>query len=303
MTGKVSHLIGLISSMLRKLLQMARNVIDKIRRHFRQNLPQWVLGAIIVLFLVFYFWPRIVITINSGEAGVFYSRFFGGTKIDKVYTEGLHIIFPWNTMVVYNVRYQTLSRDMNVLTKRGLQLRVTYSVRYKPETEVLGVLHQRVGPDYWNKIVIPEVEATLRKVIGHYDVEEVYSSQHDIVQKLANETFSSVSEKFVTIDTLLITNIELPKKIRDAIETKLEQQQLAQAYEYKIDKEKLEAERKRIEAEGVRNYNTIVSSTLNENLLRWKGIDATLDISKSPNAKVIIVGSGKSGLPVILDAK
>jgi len=303
MTGKVSHLLGLISSMLRKLLQMARNVIDKIRRHFRQNLPQWVLGAIIVLFLVFYFWPRIVITINSGEAGVFYSRFFGGTKIDKVYTEGLHIIFPWNTMVVYNVRYQTLSRDMNVLTKRGLQLRVTYSVRYKPETEVLGVLHQRVGPDYWNKIVIPEVEATLRKVIGHYDVEEVYSSQHDIVQKLANETFSSVSEKFVTIDTLLITNIELPKKIRDAIETKLEQQQLAQAYEYKIDKEKLEAERKRIEAEGVRNYNTIVSSTLNENLLRWKGIDATLDISKSPNAKVIIVGSGKSGLPVILDAK
>ncbi len=303
MTGKVSHLTGLILSMLRKLLERARNVIDRIRRHFRQNLPQWVLGAIILLFLVFYFWPRIVITINSGEAGVFYSRLFGGTRIDKVYTEGLHIILPWNIMTLYNVRYQTLSRDMDVLTKRGLQVRVTYSVRYKPETEVLGVLHQQVGPDYVNKIVVPEVESTLRRVIGKYDVQELYSSQRDIIQKLANETFSEVSEKFVTVDTLLITNVVLPKTLKDAIEATLEQQQLAAAYDFKIDKEKLEAERKGIEAEGTRNYNAIVSSSLNENLLRWKGIDATLQISKSPNTKVIIVGSGKSGLPVILDAK
>jgi len=301
--NNISRISGRISALSGRLWQIVRRVSDGLRRHFRQNLPQWVLGGVLFLFFLFYFWPRIVITIHAGEAGVFYSRFFGGTRIDRVYPEGLHIIFPWNIMTVYNVRYQILSSEMDVLTKRGLQVHVTYSVRYKPERDVLAVLHQRVGPDFVNKIVAPEVEATLRRVIGQYETDDLFSSKRDIIQKLANEAFAEVAEKFVTVDTLLITNVRLPQKIMDAIEAKLEQQQLAAAYEFKLEREKLEAERRRIEAEGMRNYNAIVSSSLNENLLKWKGIDATLEISKSPNAKVIIVGSGKSGLPVILDTK
>lgn len=303
MAGKGADLMRRVSVSVRKLLQMTGNGFSKLRLHFRLHLPQWVMGMLILMFLVFYFWPRIVITIHAGEGGVFYSRLFGGTRLDKIYPEGLHIIFPWDMMTVYNIRYQTLSNEMDVLTTKGLQVQITYSVRYKPETQLLGVLHQQIGPDYADKIVVPEVEAALRSVIGQYDIENLFSSKNNIMQKLANEAFTEVAEKFVTLDNLLITKLELPQTIKDAIESKLEQQQLAAAYDYRIDKEKREAERKRFEADGIRDYNTIISSSLNENLLRMKGIDATLEISKSPNSKVIIVGSGKSGLPVILDTK
>jgi len=120
---------------------------------------------------------------------------------------------------------------------------------------------------------------------------------------VVNESLEQVSQRFVKIDNVMITNIELPEKIKTAIESKLEEQQLAEAYVFKLVREEKEAERKRIEAGGIRTYNSIVDLSLNERLLRWKGVEATLELSKSPNSKVIIIGSGKDGLPVILDTK
>ncbi len=154
---------------------------------------------------------------------------------------------------------------------------------------------------YVNKIVIPEVESALRKVIGQYEAEEVYSTKRGIIQKFINEAVSQISERFVKVDDVMITNVELPKLIREAIELKLEQKQRAEAYLYILQKEKKEAERKRIEAKGIRDYNKIVASSLSEQILTWKGIQATLKLSESENAKVIIVGAGEDGLPIILN--
>jgi regulator of protease activity HflC (stomatin/prohibitin superfamily) len=233
---------------------------------------------------------------------VLYRRFGGGTVVDQVYREGFHVIYPWNIMTVYKVRYQTEPYRMEVLSKKGLMVTVLLSIRYRPELPVLGVLHQEVGPDYLNRIIIPEVEAKIRAILGQYDAEEIYTSKRSVLQEVVNESLAQVSQRFVTIDNVMITNIELPARIKAAIESKLVEQQLAEAYVFKIAREEKEAERKRLEAGGIRVYNSIVDLSLNERLLRWKGVEATLELSKSPNAKVIIIGSGKGGLPVILDA-
>ncbi len=267
------------------------------------NLPQILVTALILAFLLVYFWHSIFITIKAGEAGVLYLRFFGGTVIDKVYGEGFHTIAPWDTMTIYNVRYQANPHEMDALTQTGLRVHLYINIRYHPEYNVLGVLHQTVGPDYVNKIVVPEVESVLRKIIGQFDAEEVYTTKRAIVERIVNEALEQVSHRFVKIDNVMITSLELPERIKQAIEAKLEQQQLAEAYRYRLDGERKEAERKRIEAAGYRDYNTILESSITEKILKWKGVQATLELSKSQNSKIIIIGAGKDGLPVILDTK
>jgi len=292
-----------IKGLFRRLRSCLRAMSAWSLAHIETHFPGCVVGVLLFFFVVVYFWSNIFITIHSGELGVLYRRFSGGTVVDKVYDEGLTIVWPWNIMTTYNVQYQTSPHKMEVLTSKGLKIIVNLSIRYRPETEVLGVLHQVVGPDYVKKIVIPEVEATLRTVLGRYDAAEIYTAKKGIVQQVVNESLERVSQRFVKIDTVMITGLELPLKIREAIETKLEGQQMAEAYEFKLELEKKEAERKRLEAEGIRDYNTMIESSLSEKVLKWKGVEATRDLSKSANSKVVIIGGGKDGLPVILDAK
>lgn len=273
----------------------------RAKKNLWDNRVRWIVSTLVFSLTLAVIWPFVFVTIHAGEAGVFYYRFFGGTVVDKVYKEGFHVMFPWDIMTVYNVRFQTSPHEMDVLTSRGMQVHVKLAVRYQPEYETLAVLHQKVGPDYFNKIIVPDVEATIRKILGKYDVEEMYSSQKDILQKLTNEAFSSASQKYLKIDSLLITKIEMPPRIKEAIEKKQEEQQLSEAYFYKLEREKKEAERKEIEAKGIQTANTIISSSLSEQMLRWKGIDASLEVAKSPNSKIVLFGSGKTGLPLLFD--
>ncbi|MFA7060230.1 MAG: prohibitin family protein [Pedobacter sp.] len=276
--------------------------IKNTREHFQENRSRWIVSTLVFLLLLAILWPFVFVTIHAGEAGVYYKRFGGGTVVDKVYGEGFHVVAPWDKMSVYNVRFQTNVHEMDVLTSKGMQVHVSLAIRYQPEYETLGVLHQKVGPDYFNSIIVPDVEATIRKVVGKYDVEELYSSQKDILQKLTNEAFSSANDKYLKIDTLLITKIEMPPKIKEAIEKKQEEQQLSEAYLYKLEREKKEAERKLIEASGIQVANSIISTSLSEQILRWKGIDASLEVAKSQNSKIVLFGSGKTGLPLLFDS-
>ncbi len=271
------------------------------RSNFDTHFPEYVVGILLILLVFVYFWPKIFITVHSGEAAVLYERFYDGTVVDKVYAEGFHVVFPWNIMTVYDVRYQALLHKLNVLTNKGMKITVSLTIRYRPEMNVLGVLHQVVGPNYLDKIVIPEVESTVRAVLGRYDAEEIYTTRKGVIQQVMNTSLDQVAQRYVKIDGVMITGVELPPKIEEAVEMKLEEQQLAEAYTFKLDRENKEAERKRIEAEGIRDYNNTIESSLSENVLKWKGVEATRDISKSPNSKVVIIGGGKDGLPVILD--
>ena len=277
----------------------------KLRAWFRDridnNFPALVTSVLILLFVVVYFWSHIFISIHSGELGILYRRFHGGTVVDKVYGEGLVVIWPWDIMTVYNVRFQTKRYDLEVLTGKGLKITVYLSIRYRPETDVLGVLHLVVGPDYLDKIVIPEVEATVRDVMGQYDAEEIYTTKKGVIQRVVNESLANVSQRFVKIDNVMITKVKLPAKIEAAIEAKLEIQQQAEAYEFRLQVARKEADRKLVEATGIKNYNTTVDASLSDKVLTWQGVQATRELAKSANAKIIVIG-GKDGLPLILNS-
>ncbi len=253
-------------------------------------------GFIVFLLVV----NNIMITIPSGHAGVLYRKFGSGTVIDKEYPEGVHLIAPWNTMFLYNMRTQSREETMGVLSSNGLSIDIDVSFRYAPNKDKLGILHKEIGQDYLESIIIPEIRSSTRKIIGQYEPEGLYSNNRDdIQQEIFVEVSRKVAAKNIVLDELLIRSIGLPPTIRAAIENKLKQEQESKEYEFRIEKERKEAERKRIEAEGIKAFQDIVSDGITDKLLRWKGIEATLELSKSENTKVVVVG-GSDGLPLIL---
>lgn len=259
------------------------------------------IGVLIFLFIFVVFVDRIIVFVNAGEAAVHFRRFLGGTQLEKIYGEGIHFIYPWNSMTVYDVRVQKVEKNIEILSSNGLKIVVEATIRYRPYYNNLPELHKHIGPDYAERIVIPEVIAVIRQIFGQYLPEEIYASKRFIIQNTVQNAIFEVSERFVELDDLLITKITLPDMIVDAIEEKLEKEQVALGYEYRILSENLEAERKRIEAGGIRDFQLIINEGITENYLRFKGIEATLELAKSNNSKIIVIGGGKDGLPIILD--
>ena len=275
--------------------------IGWINQYVRKHKRNVLLGTLTFLLVFLFFAERIVIFVNAGESAVLFKRFRGGTQLDRTYGEGLHVIMPWDQMQVYTVRIQHETKQFEVLSANGLKILVDASIRYRPILENLPYLHQNVGPDYAERIVFPEVEAVVRQIFGQYLPEDIYSSQKFIIQNTVQNAIFEVSERFVDLDELLITKITLPEMITTAIEEKLEKEQVALGYKFRLDSERLEAERKRIEAAGIRDFQTIISAGLTENYLRFKGIEATLKLAESDNSKIVVIGGGKDGLPIILD--
>jgi regulator of protease activity HflC (stomatin/prohibitin superfamily) len=145
------------------------------------------------------------------------------------------------------------------------------------------------------------VRSATRKVIGKYTPEELYSSKREAIQQEIYEmTAANLEANFIFLDALLIRSVMLPATIKTAIEGKLKQEQISQEYEFRIAKEMKEAERKSIEAKGIYDFQTIVSKGINSDLLKWKGIEATRELADSPNSKIVIIGAGDAGLPIIL---
>ncbi len=263
----------------------------------------FVIAGVIALIVVLYLSSEIFITIKAGERGVLYKRFQGGTDFDVSYTPGFHVKAPWNDIFVYNVRENIINEQMDVLDKSGLSLAVDVSVRFFPVYQQLPYLHEFFGEQYVDLLVKPEVRSTVRRVMGRYTAEEIYSTKRAEVENAINVETAEILKREnnnIQMQALLIRSINLPEQIKNAIESKLQQEQEALAYTFRIDRERSEAERKRIEAEGIATFNQIINSTLTERILKQRGIEATLELSKSPNAKVVIVGGGKEGLPLIL---
>jgi prohibitin 1 len=241
------------------------------------------------------------LTIDAGERGVLFKRFAGGLDKANIYTPGFHIVAPWNTMYVYDVREKQIEEEMQVLSRNGLNIKVDITVRLNPSPDKIGYLHENFGTDYLNILARPEVRSSVRKIIGQFTPEELYSSKRDEVQQLIQKELEDVLLiNFLVLRATLIRGIELPEKVKVAIEEKIQAEQLALKYEYILEQERKEAERRLIEADAKARANQILNASLTQNILRDKGIEATIELSKSPNAKVVIVGSGGDGLPLIL---
>jgi len=276
------------------------NFFQKILRWVKGKLPYLIALVLVLALLILYFWNRIFIVIGPGQAGALYRPLTSGTITDYVYPEGLQVLFPLNTMTIYDTRVQVIQHDLTVLTNRGLPITLKLAIRFRPIYELVGVLHQQVGVDYPKKVILPQIESVLRRRIGQHSPEEIYTNKEGVLSNIIALAIKEVGQKFVEVDEIIIRTVELPKPVRTAIEEKLVYEQRHLAYKFRLEQEKQEAERKRIEALGIMVYQDIISSTLDENLLRWQGIQATLEIAKSENSKVVVIGSGEQGLPIIL---
>ena len=253
-----------------------------------------------IIFLLIMFWGRITKTIPAGHGGVLFRLFGGGVDTSKTYEEGFHFIAPWNTMYVYETRQQETSEEMSALSSNGLEIKIEFSTWYQPRWEDLGTLHAQLGTEYLTRIVIPAMRSAARSVVGRYTPEQIYSTKRDVIQEeIFEETKKLLDEKYVQLNQVLIRSVTLPPTIKSAIESKLKQEQEALEYEFKLEKAAQEAERQRVEAEGKAKANSIVSASINDKILREKGIEATLKLAESPNSKVVIIG-GNDGMPIIL---
>jgi regulator of protease activity HflC (stomatin/prohibitin superfamily) len=278
---------------------VSRTITGSIERWCSRNSFRILISLLVVAISLLLLWPRIVVTIRPGEAGVLFKR-FTGTHMEQVYGEGLKLLFPWDIMYVYNVRLQTVERDFHLLTNTGLPVDIRVAVRYQPDPRLLPFLHTTVGPEYVEKVVIPETEAVLRRFVGQYDPEEIYTTKRGLLDSILMNSLSKAQARFITIDDVLIKAVNLPPSVQQAIEEKLVYQQHEKAYAFRIAIESQEAERKRIEALGIRDYQKTIRETLDDRLLRWQGIQATRELATSNNAKTVVVGGGKDGLPLIL---
>jgi len=253
------------------------------------------------LILLLTFSNATFLTIEPGQRGVIFKRFGAGLDKENVYQPGFHVVAPWNNMYVYDVREAQIDEHMKVLSNNGLDIELDATVRVNPQYNKIGDLHEKFGANYTSTLVIPEVRSAVRKVIGRFNPEELYSSKREQVQTMIQEDLEkSLAANYVQLKAVLIRDIKLPERVRGAIEEKLQAEQSALKYEFIIQQERQEAERKIIEAQAKAESNRILSASLSDKILQDKGIDATLELANSPNSKVIVVGGGDAGLPLIL---
>lgn len=264
-----------------------------------KSILRWIVAAFAGIFLLVIVLTMSV-TISGGEAGVLFRTFGGGIDLETTYGEGFHIIAPWNEMVVYEVRQQEAKETMAVLSSNGLEISIDVSGWFQPLYVKLPKLHQEKGAEYLDRVVRPALRSATRSVIGRYTPEEIYSSKRDVIQnEIYQETKKILDKQFVQLNEVLVRDITLPETLKAAIENKLKQEQESLEYEFKLSKAQKEAERQLIDAEGKARANRILSASLTDMILREKGISATLELARSPNAKVVVVGN-KDGMPLIL---
>lgn len=266
----------------------------------RRLLPFIILG-VIALFILAGLSSSIFYKIGPSERAVIFYPFGKGLDKENIAEPGTHMKAPWNDVIIYEVAEITSEENMDINDKNGLPIHVEVSVRHFPMHAKIGDIHEKFTKDYINRLVIPEVRSVSRQVMAKYTAEEIYSTKRaEVETSIKSETEKILNANYVNATAVLIRSIKLPDQIRVAIENKLQQEQEALAYQYRLEKEKSEAERKRIAAEGEARANNIVNSSLTDKLLKMRGIEATLELSKSPNSKVVVVGSGGDGLPLIL---
>jgi regulator of protease activity HflC (stomatin/prohibitin superfamily) len=305
-------------------------------RFIGRHLPSLSVTLLLVMLMTTLLFPYIVITVPSGMVGVLWKRFNGydlycwcfvgrGTILDprELRDEGLHIIWPWDKLYIYSLRLQSSTQTYNAITKDGVSVSAQINTRFQLLHNYVGVLHKFIGPQYLASVVDPEIGSRAREVMAVYTAQEVYTSREAIQIKIREDAQKSLSahlnnlvqpeameqpdpkgyndflQNSIQILDTLVLSIELPPEIVAAINRQTQQYYEIQEYKYRVEREAQESTRKQIEANGIAAFQRTVSEGISDSYLRWRGIEATLALAQSRNAKIVIIG-GKDGLPVIL---
>ena len=265
-----------------------------------KKLPLIVL-IVVAFIVVMALSSSLFFTLNPSEAAILFRPFGDGIDKENVLKQGFHMKAPWNDKIIYDVSEISSDEIMDITDKNGLPIHVDVTVRFSPQLDKIGFLHERFKGDYQIRFVTPEARSITRQIMAQFTAEEIYSTKRaEVESTIKLETEKKFGANYVNFIDILIRSIKLPEQIQESIKNKLQQQQEALAYQYRLDKEKSEAERKRIAAEGESAANNIINNSLSDKLLKMRGIEATLELAKSPNSKVVVIGSSKDGLPMIL---
>lgn len=261
--------------------------------------PRIARNAIIVLIVVVLVVIGGPITVvPAGHVGV--KDFFGSVSPNAL-PPGVHLIVPFTRVHKMSIRTEELKETAEVPSKEGLMMDLEGSVLYRLDPAKAAEVYKTVGANFAEVIVIPQVRSAIREITASYDAKALYSSEREKVARETQDLVRTMTKgRGVIIDSVLLRKIGLPAIVANAIQEKLKREQESEQMKFVLAKEQQEAERKRIEAQGIADFQKIVAQGISPQLLEWKGIEATEKLAMSPNTKVVVVGNPKSGLPIIL---
>lgn len=263
--------------------------------------PYIFIGIIVVILIIVL--SNIFVILQPTERGVIFKKYTSGLDVDDVKQEGLSIVAPWNDVIIFDIAERQIEETMDVLSKDGLSIAIDVSLRFRPEPSKIGYLYRAFKNNYIESLIRPELRSAVRQIIGQYTPEELYATKRQEIETRIQDAIRKVlDENHVELKALLFRSIKLPAMIKTAIEQKLTAEQESEKYDFLIEKEKKEAERRRIDAEGKAEANRILSASITTNILKEKGITATESLAKSNNTKIVVIGGGDDGLPIILNS-
>jgi len=238
-------------------------------------------------------------TVGPGHAGVLW-RASNGTQLTS-YGEGLYYVAPWNDLYVYDLRSNSHDEVLNVIAVNGLGIKLDASVRFHLAPAEVVALQKEIGSDYYQKILEPVLRSEARRVLGRYTPEEIYSTKRDLIEREIREGVKTkIDGKHLVLEAILIRNVELPDAIRHAIDQKLAAEQDVLRMKYVLEVAKSVAEQRRIEAQGVADYNKAVAASLSPPVLEFERIQQLSRLAASANAKTVVMGPGAANTPVLL---
>jgi prohibitin 1 len=250
--------------------------------------------ALLLLFLI----GNPLTVIPAGDVGV--KDFFGNVSVN-ILTSGVHFVLPFTKVVKMSIKTQEIKETAEVPSKEGLIMDLEASVLFRLDPAKAPEIYRTVGRDYASIAVVPQIRSALREITASYEAKDLYSSQRE---KIASEIYTLVNKmsggRGIITEAVLLRKIGLPALVANAIQEKLKREQEAEQRKFVLQKEEQEAQRKRIEAQGVADFQRIVAQGISQQLLEWKGIEATEKLALSPNTKIVVIGNPKSGLPIIL---
>lgn len=250
------------------------------------------IGAILVLIQLFTVVP-------AGTVGVVD---FLGSVSPTTLKSGVNIVNPLANVVKFSIKTQEIKETMNVPSKEGLTIILEISLLYSLDPDNASKIYKSVGENYGEIILTPQFRSVVRGITSKYDAKALYTaSREQLTVEIKDELEKIVGPRGISIESTPMRQIVLPAGLTASIEEKLKAEQESQRMQFILKKEEQEADRKRIEAKGISDFQDIVSKGISQNLLQWKGIEATEKLANSQNSKIVIIGSGKNGLPIILN--
>jgi prohibitin 1 len=257
-----------------------------------------LVGVAVVAFVAIILFFASVTRVESGHVGVL--TLFGRVT-GEVLPEGMHVISPFKTNNEMSIRTQETKESASVPSSEGLVMNLDTSLIYHLDPGKAADVYQKIGPAYETVLIEPNLRAAIREATASHTANALYTGEREMVAKqVYDQLVSTIGNRGFFVESILLRDIQLPATLKASIEAKQQAEQDALAMNFKLQKETQEAQRKRIEAQGIRDFQQIVAQGISPQLLEWKGIEATENLSKSPNSKIVVIGNSKNGLPLIL---